>query len=408
MTHATRPLWARTAHTIRHLAALAFLASASAHGAPIDRLCDHPIPLATHGGRWYLEGSLGERPVRLLVTTLGNELGPTLRREVVDSWALTTPIPTTIDVEGHQIPLPPSLAWRIVDDPEQTARRTGSDFADGELGATFLSAHGTVCLDPAGTLSLGDGGAGPKRLGGASSVALSMETRALRNTPYPVVAVASGALSWGALVDFGSGFSTLETDRLNALALVTTTGTWGGSDAIAGSFAERLGWLPHVSAGALEVGPAWLVERVEGTHEQAFGRVDAPGWLDGSLGNDVWSRHRLVLDYRRSILWLLATDSPRPPPVATRVGVSLAFSAEGCPVIRGVNSANTPEVIAALEPGDTVLEIDGLPMCGRPHHLVNAQLSGSVGAIRQLRLRATDGTERTVSVVVTKLQPDPP
>jgi S1-C subfamily serine protease len=143
----------------------------------------------------------------------------------------------------------------------------------------------------------------------------------------------------------------------------------------------------------MEVGTVTFVERPDNNMQHRFGRVRNDGWLAAAVGNDVLLRARTVIDYRRGQLWIESARGTGLDPM--RIGVSLGFDPDGCPVVRQT-------VKNELLVGDVLLRIDGNETCSAWHHQIQGWLAGDEGQRREVVIRR-DGEERPLTITVSDL-----
>jgi hypothetical protein len=95
-----------------------------------------------------------------------------------------------------------------------------------------------------------------------------------------------------------------------------------------------------------------------------------------------------MIDYQGARLWL-ERQAERAAASASmqRVGVALAFGAEGCPIVRQITDTNAEETRTKLRVGDVLLSVDGEPVCQAWRHQLAEKLAGKPGDRRKLELR---------------------
>jgi C-terminal processing protease CtpA/Prc len=119
----------------------------------------------------------------------------------------------------------------------------------------------------------------------------------------------------------------------------------------------------------------------------------------------VLNRFRILIDYPSARLWLRPSGrAPDPSASTTRVGVSIAFGDDGCPVVRAVTDTNAKDTLASLEVGDVLVGIDGKNACSMWHHEIQAALAGKAGEVKRLGIRR-NGQAMEVAATVGELLP---
>ena len=134
-----------------------------------------------------------------------------------------------------------------------------------------------------------------------------------------------------------------------------------------------------------------------------FRPVGYAGGPQGALGNDVLDGFRLMIDYQGARLWL-ARRGERPSASASmqRIGVAIAFGADGCPIVRQITDTNAEETRTKLRMGDVLLSVNGESVCQAWHHQVAEKLAGKPGELKKLELRR-GGQQLTVELPVVDL-----
>jgi hypothetical protein len=409
----------------------------------LDTLCTGPesIPLEIAGSREFvmvtIPGSTSPEPLRFAVDTGGNTPGLMVTRSALQRLGFTSEaqLPRHIAVGGRDIPLPLETTWVVLDDDSADAkfeRATRKGFAVGQVGAGFLS-HFVVCIDP-GRARLGLGVPTEYDLDPGETPFIKMLMMSGPNgSEYPFVHVVlfdrgDPIGGYGLLLDTGATTSMLDRNKLEYQrdkhpSVLRARGSFGDADMIGGTWPEEVIAVPDVAlhtiaqASAAEppgrrspepervidLGPARFVDRPTGTWDKMFGSVRATLGSHGALANDVLLGYRIVIDYPHERLFV--QPSPRPLDAsasAYRVGVSLRFGDDGCPVVRQVTDTNAPETRAQIQVGDVIASIDGKDACAMWHHEVQAALAGPPGATKRLSLRR-DGREENVELAVADL-----
>jgi hypothetical protein len=409
-------------------------AAAPPPGGDVARsFCEGPssFPLEVAGSRHFvgvtLAGPKATETVRFHVDTGGNTPGLMIRRETADrlGFAAESALPRALRIDGRDLPVPEGARWSIGDEPPDrpvTDASTRKGWSGGQLGAGFLSRF-TICIDPGrGRIALATPGSVALPPPGGSIPVMMMpggENRAL----YPFVQVlltAGGSFTggYGVLLDTGATTSMLDAKKIEYQARKNPgwpvfTGAAGDADMLGGAFPERLIRAEDVRITApkakypdrpeIDAGPATFVSRPDGTWDRMFGSVPFTMGSHGAIANDVLNRFRIILDYRDARLWLMPSGRPADRSASmVRVGLALRFGADGCPVVRQIASANAKDTLAAIQPGDVLLKIDGKDVCKLWHHEIQAELAGSAGQTKNLELRR-GGASVAVTVTVADL-----
>jgi S1-C subfamily serine protease len=143
------------------------------------------------------------------------------------------------------------------------------------------------------------------------------------------------------------------------------------------------------------------VSRSTGSFGKMFGNLGPTMGTHGAIANDVLGRFRILLDYPGKHIFLQRVANAMAPASASmvRVGVSMLFDTDGCPVVQRITSTNAPAVAKALQIGDVITTIDGQDACKMMHHEISAALAGKPGDAKRLGLRrGTKSSEVTVPV----------
>jgi hypothetical protein len=400
-------------------------------------LCDgaEALPVLIEGSRIFLpvtlRGANATETIRLQIDTGGNAIGLVLFQSVADRLGLDeASFPRALDVGGRSLAFPEGTEVHLLDDVSSRAlasalhpHRQRKDHFQGQIGAAFLGRH-VLCLDPE-----------KQRLGLVPADKLAVTPD---DVPWlPLLVIESGpaharypfvvgtfpglpAVRHGLLLDTGAPAGMIddrEVPKLRA-AFPSFTGAAGDLDMIGGIYPEVVVRAPSLvvtttepaaresglaRAPAIDLGPALLVERPAGTFDRMFGSLPPTHGTHGVIGNDVLLRHRLLIDYgRRRVFVQPASRPPEASASLTRVGLSLEFSPDGCPIIRRLSSTNDARTLAALRVGDVLLSVDGQATCPLLHHQIQALLAGNAGEIRRLRIRR-GGIELEVETVVVPL-----
>lgn len=400
-----------------------------------DELCAgaSSVPMEIAGSREFvmvtLRGPKGEERLRFHVDTGGNTPGIALERAVAKrlGFDAADTIPRELQIGDHHVPFPEGAAWVVIDAPEVDPLR--KHFSVGQIGAGFLSRF-VVCVDPTRRrLGLGD----PRRFvldpAGAEWIPLFFQQGGKHHALYPFVHLqlhdrdGAFAAGYGVLLDTGAASSFLERGKIQSLhrdhpSWGMAQGAAGDADMIAGRWPEAMLAPPFVvfdapKAAARERGLATVpevrgehavfVDRPDGTWTQMFGDVVSTGGSHGAVANDVLLGFDLIVDYPRARLYMRPSKHARDRSASmTRVGVSIAFGVDGCPIVRQITDTNTERTRAALRQGDVVVRVGDLDACRAWHHEIEAALSGSPGEIRRLRIRR-DGEEHDVDVEAAAL-----
>lgn len=393
-----------------------------------DGFCNGPqsIPFEVFGGRQFvsvtLRGPKLTRKVWFHVDTSGTSKGVLLARSVAEElgYGSVADLPSGLSIAGREVALPTGAEWELQDDVafrRDYARRKA--FSVGQLGAGFLSRF-LVCIDPASKrLSLGEPKVlevDPKEQGGVRFVA---QVLGLNLAVYPFVSaglVDQGEIKhrYGLLIDTGGAASLLEESVLSFHhgkhpEWPSSSAPFGDADMLGGEVNEQVLVVPRVSLlgpgsnprtsppNSHELAEVQFVSRPAGQWGM-FGNVRGVG-ATGALGNDVLSRYRLLIDYAQSKIYLKPIANTAPPSWE-RVGLSYEFK-DACPVIRRVAEVNAT-ARKLVEPGDTLLGIDGKDACKLWHHEISAALSGKAGSLRELELRR-GGRKLRVQVPTVRL-----
>lgn len=343
-------------------------------------------------------------------------------------------LPRAIRLGEREVPLPEGASWIVIDDADRAAlvdRATRKTFADGQIGAGFLSRF-LVCVDPgARRLAL----APPEKEDAdfdAPWVPLLLMPEGANRALYPFVHLllrdrdGTFAGGYGVLLDTGATTSMLDRGKIEWQhgahpGWPLARGAFGDADMLGGRWAEEILGVPDVAlstAGPLAryglterkvigLGPARFVDRPTGTWDQMFGSVEVTMGSHGALANDVLLRWRLVLDYRRARVYATpATPAPAPASASSaRVGVAVSFGPDGCPEIRQVTDTNDPATRSELRAGDVLVAVDGANACRMWHHELQAALAGPPGTTKRLTLRR-DAKAMDVVLPTAELLPE--
>lgn len=123
--------------------------------------------------------------------------------------------------------------------------------------------------------------------------------------------------------------------------------------------------------------------------------------VSGFVGADLLARFRLEIDFPGQMSWW------QPGPAATSrdldiVGLTLRAESDGSFSVAGVVQRDGRPLVAAIEPGDRLLKVDGLEVNGAPMGSVIAALRGKPGDTRILRLERA-GKHLRVETAVSRL-----
>ncbi len=367
-------------------------------------LCDGPDawPVVVEGGRVFVdavvEAPRGPSRVRLMVDTGGNAIGVALFARSASRLGVRDPatLPRVLRVGDRTSAMPDGAAWVLVDDsPSSIVGRARPGESDGQIGAGWLSRR-RLCLDPtARRLGLGEPGAFDVA-DDPAAIPLELAEEAPYGARYGFVLADVGGERLKLLVDTGATAGMLH-DR--ALAPLTERLPWaevaaGDWDMIAGAHAaERVVRAPLRLAGA-PLGDAVFVSRDDGTFAAMYTPLPGGG-PDGAVGNDVWLRHRVLLDSSsaRLFAWpILPNSEPE-----ARVPVSVSFDARGCPVVARASAEARSDGLAV---GDRITRIDGRPACGVGHSTLSRWLARPAGA--QVSITRARGGEQAVVAVASR------
>lgn len=378
------------------------------------QLCAGPesVPMEVAGSREFvmvtLPGGKAPEPVRFHVDTGGNTPGLLLNRSVAErlGFASVEALPRSIRIGDREMALPDVAHWMLVDDAGDDGRfdrAARGDFSVGQLGAGFLSRF-VVCIDPGrGRLGLGD----PKRFDldprGAKWVPLFMVPGGKDHALYPFVRLGFRergvpAGEYGVLLDTGATTSMLdrkaiEGHRKDHPSWPTANGAFGDADMIAGQYPERVLRVDEVAIDSVDVGPTTFVDRPTGTWANMFGDVKETGGSHGVIANDALLRFRLLVDYPHARLFVQPSGrQPDASASSSRIGLAVAFGADGCPAVRQITDTNDKVTRERIAIGDVLLAVDGQETCKRRHHEIAAALAGPAGAKKKLRLRRGEAT----------------
>ncbi|MCC6647240.1 MAG: hypothetical protein IT374_16910 [Polyangiaceae bacterium] len=368
-------------------------------------LCDGPDawPLVVEGGRLFVDvvadGPRGPAPLRLMIDTGGNAHGVALYGRAAARLGArdVAELPRALRVGGRIVSMPEGASWVLVDDasPTSLVARARPGECDGQIGAGWLSRR-RVCVDAvARRMGLGDPRASTIAADEAAAPLLLAEEAPL-GARYAFVRADIAGEPRTLLVDTGASAGMLHE---RAFAPLTARGPWaevaaGDWDMIAGAHATE-----RVSSGALSIagrslGAAVFVSRADGTFPALFTALPGGG-PDGVLGADVWSRHRVLVDWSSGRLFSWPTAAPTPP--AARVPISISFDLTGCPTVARAAADAQAE---GLAPGDRLLRIEGREACGVSHAELSRWLAApegkrlSVGRARAGRVEELAVTSR--------------
>jgi hypothetical protein len=411
-------------------------------------LCDGPgaLPLEVAGSREFVSvsvaGPKGSGTFRFHVDTGGNTPGLMIEKSAALGIGVNTEadLPKKIVIAGKPFDLPEGAGWVIADDTSDdpskrafTSKGNRKDFSVGQIGAGFLSRF-VVCIDPsAGKLGLGKPadfafGEAPIETGdpSISMLHLLILEGGANHAIYPflhVVIRSNGEFvgGYGVLVDTGATTSMLDLIKLDYLhdkmpAWGFAKGTAGDSDMIGGGIEEEViaaegvaldspkAWVKYENlqpVTPVDVGQVTFVSRATGTFGKMFGEVAPTMGTHGAIANDVLDRFRILLDYAGKRVFLQRIPTATAPASASmvRVGVSILFDPDGCPVVQRITSTNAPGVASALQIGDVITTIDGQDACKMMHHEISAALAGKLGESKKVGIRRrTKSSEVTVPV----------
>ncbi len=121
----------------------------------------------------------------------------------------------------------------------------------------------------------------------------------------------------------------------------------------------------------------------------------------GNLGGEIWQRFLLLLDYPDSKIFLTPNAHYNAPFLTNRSGLALDVD-QGMTLVRAV-IPNSPATEAGVHEGDVVLAIDGTSIFRIEGWKVRDILRGEPGKQIVLHLRASDNTERDVTLTLRDL-----
>ena len=367
------------------------------------KLCDDGAPMQIAGSREYVDVTLPDKPaLRFHVDTGGSTPGLTLRRSVAErlGFASEDALPKTIRIGARDLALPEGARWLIIDDAN-----TYRDFADGQLGAGFLSRY-VVCIDPAKKrFGLGEPALVDVAPGDAKFVPLLMQTGGSNHARYPFVHLVlrdhgEFAGGYGVLLDTGATTSMLDKNKIDYQRTshpkwATANGAFGDADMLDGQWSEAVLRVEDVAIDApraaletfgmkeymsIDLGRATFVDRPTGTWSKMFGDVPVTMGSHGAIANDVLLGFKLLLDYPHERLFLeRVTRDPDASASSSRVGLATHRAAGGCHEIRRITDTNDEATKRALSIGDVITNVSGRDACAMEHHELAAALAGAPG-----------------------------
>lgn len=145
--------------------------------------------------------------------------------------------------------------------------------------------------------------------------------------------------------------------------------------------------IPEIFVGSLrlsQVGALAIGAPRSGSHLIDWYSKKNAGPVIGWLGGNVLRRYRITLDYAHHVSYRLA-QSPADAHDLDQVGVTLEFR-DGAYWIAGVASKLGKPVIEGVQPGDKLLQVDGLALRSATWGQIFAALHGHPGEVRVLRL----------------------
>lgn len=413
------------------------------------RACSGPlsVPLEISGSRHFvnvaLKGAKAEETVRFHVDTGGNTPGLMLLRSVARRLGIerADQLPSELSVGEVTLPVPGGASWILIDDEgDRVFRGARKDFSMGQIGAGFLSRF-TICIDPQEKrIGFVDPAAWEVDVGEKSTIPMMLSVGGPNKAAYPFVQLLfkrgdEFAGGYVALLDTGATSSMLGRQWLNwqmshHVEWPRTEGAAGDADMLGGGWREAVLAVPDVwlsspgrnawqesppdeeemrefvkSRHELPAGRGVFVDRPTETFRAMFGRVGFSGGPHGAVANDILNQFRILIDYRRAKLWLERVEYERPASESwERVGVSIAFDAAGCPVIKQVTTTNSSATKARLNVGDVIVAIDGKDACKLYHHEISAALAGRPGDRKKLELRRGRVTRSAIVTVATLMQ----
>ncbi|MBV8246725.1 MAG: retropepsin-like domain-containing protein [Candidatus Eremiobacteraeota bacterium] len=364
---------------------------------------DPSQPLEVIGNRPYVTAELVNgsvtREVACWLDTGGDAL--LLAQPVSEALALQATGPQ--QGSGEQL-LQPVAAPRLLVDADEIDIPSDAVFvalggptidpgvaAQGLLPARFLRGH-RVLLDYPGRK-------------------FALDARSSEGIPLPVdIDVQSGmprldavidGQHVGLLLDTGASFSMLSRSFMDALAARhadwhSVYGAYGAANMIGGRLEAdaRMLRVPQISLGELQLKDVAFVSRPEGTFERwTSSMTSAP--VVGALGGNVLRYWRLELDYPRSRVSALITESSsrhdsQIVPITLTPSFSRGYAIDG--VMDGAKVSAPREAMI----GKTLLAVDDRPVAGKYLNEIDDLLRGNEGETHRLKL--SGGTVVTAAV----------
>ena len=213
-----------------------------------------------------------------------------------------------------------------------------------------------------------------------------------------VEATAAGVTGWYS-VDTGAG---------NALTLFTPTAERYG---LRTRYAPSVRMITGVTVSGVDYGDVVrLPDVVISAHRlhqvvaelslAKGGLFGSDGWT-GNLGAELWRRFTVIIDYPTKTIYLQPNAAYTDAFVGPRSGLTPRIE-NGLIIVREV-IGNSPAAEAGVLVGDAVLAVNGVMLAATTFPALSAALRQPAGTKVTLRLRAANGTERDVMLLLREL-----
>ena len=121
--------------------------------------------------------------------------------------------------------------------------------------------------------------------------------------------------------------------------------------------------------------------------------------MAGNIGGDLLKRFTVTLDYAHQTLWLEANALAAQPEVFDRSGLWIARAKDGEIAVADV-AADSAATASGIASGDEILGVNGRSVKSVRLYDLREELKGPVGTRFDLRVKAPNGPERTVVLVL--------
>lgn len=363
-----------------------------------DAVASDTAPMLAQSRHPIIEATINGQPVRLLVDTGSNanllSSAATQRLGLQPRGA-----PIQGDGAGGPMTLTPVLWGRLtiagMDLGEQPAFALDLPpelLADGVLGAPALAplsprldfSHRAVTFTRAEAFS-------PPQ--GATRLPLRL------NNGIPLVEATVGGVTGWFEVDSGSSkAAVIHTPVVDAnglrqqLAPVLRMATGGG---VGGYTWGDIARAPRVTLGDQAL--AGVITELSLQTTGALSRA----YPAGQLGNEIWRRFIVTVDYAHAAIYLHATPALNEPFAGPRAGFSPAVVAGRITVVQVV--PGSPADLAGMTQGDELLAVDGQPLTMQTLDALWSAMAAPPGTVLTFALRSPAGTRRDITLTLREL-----